>query len=333
MSKNGHKGGSMRSLSGAPLYAVLALGALGTVSSTIGCGRVGVLTAQKAYKDANQAYQQQDYKKASELYEQAVADNPDLDQAYFFLGNSYDNMWKPSKKGEAANDALLTKAVANYEKCAEKCTPSADPVVKKLGPLSLQYLVQAYSPDRLNDPAKAESVVIRMIQIDPSDADNYFALANIYEQAGLYDDAERVYLRAKDAKPSEAAVYMQLAGYYTRQGDFDKAIQAFEERAAKEPTNPEAFYTIGTQYYDHAFRGSGVKESDRKESTEKGLAAVNHALELKPDYTEAMVYKGLLLRLEANLEKDTSKQQALLKEADTLHDKAEAMRKQKASGQ
>ena len=37
---------------------------------------------------------------------------------------------------------------------------------------------------------------------------------------------------------------MTLAGYYNRQGQFDKTIEALEQRAAKEPNNPEAFYTI-----------------------------------------------------------------------------------------
>ena len=35
-----------------------------------------------------------------------------------------------------------------------------------------------------------------------------------------------------------------------------------------------------------------------------GLAAVNKALEIKPDYVEAMTYKGLLLRTQALIEKD-----------------------------
>jgi hypothetical protein len=45
-----------------------------------------------------------------------------------------------------------------------------------------------------------------------------------------------------------------------------------------------------------------------------------------------MTYKGLLLRLQANLEKDPAKQQALLKEAKELQDKSEETRKKKAAG-
>ena len=65
---------------------------------------------------------------------------------------------------------------------------------------------------------------------------------------------------------------------------------------------------------------------------QKGLSEVEKALEMKSDYIDAIVYKGLLLRLQANLEKDVTKQQSLLKEATGLSEKANALRKQKASG-
>ena len=46
---------------------------------------------------------------------------------------------------------------------------------------------------------------------------------------------------------------------------------------------------------------------------------------------EAIVYKGLLLRLQANLEKDPKKQQELLNKAKELQEQAEALRKKKAA--
>jgi len=287
---------------------------------------------KKAFKAANSAYQQQDYKKASDLYEQTVAADPNLNSAYFFLGNSYDNQYKPSKKGEAANDALLTKAVDNYQKAAEKLAASPDPADKKLGKLSLEYLVASYGPDKLNDPAKAEPVVQRMIQLEPGEPTNYFALAKIYEDAGAYDEAEKMLVQAKNAKPTDPAVYMTLAGYYNRQGHFDKTIEALEERAAKEPNNPEAFYTIATYYWDEAYRDFKLKDAEKKDYVTKGETAIDHALQLKPDYIEAITYKGLLLRLQANLEKDPAKQQQLLKDATALSEKANAMRKAKTAG-
>src|SRR4249920_70940 len=320
----------MRSLSGASLgcVAVLALGSF----ATTGCAKVGEIQAKKAFKAANSAYQQQDYKKASDLYEQTVAADPNLNSAYFFLGNSYDNQYKPSKKGEAANDAMLTKAVDNYQKAAERLSASPKPEDKKLGKLSLDYLVASYGPDKLNDPAKAEPVVQRMIQLEPGEPTNYFALAKIYEDAGAYDEAEKMLVQAKAAKPTDPAVYMTLAGYYNRQGHFDKTIEALEERAAKEPNNPEAFYTIATYYWDEAYRDFKLKEAEKRAFVGKGVEAVDHALQIKPDYMEALVYKNLLLRLQANLEKDPAKQQQLIKDADKLRDKAQELRKQKAAG-
>jgi tetratricopeptide (TPR) repeat protein len=313
------------------MLAMLALGAVGT----IGCGKVGELKAMKAFKAANAAYQQQDYKKAVPLYEEAIASAPDTQaahQAYFFLGNSLDQQFKPSKKGEPENDALLTKAADNYKRAAETLSASADPADKKLGRLSLEYLVATYGADKLNDPAQAEPVLQKMIQAEPGEPTTYFQLAKLYEDAGAYEAAEKMYIAGKDAKPGASDGYMQVAGYYNRQGQFDKTIEALEQRAQREPNNPEAFYTISTFYWDKAFRDARLKEADKKDFVMKGIEAVDHAIQIKPDYAEALVYKGLLLRLQATYEKDPAKQKQLLQDADKLRDKANDLRKQKAAG-
>src|SRR6476646_6377372 len=121
----------MRALSGASLLvgAMLALGSF----SSVGCAKVGEIKAKKAFKSANQAYQAQDYKKAAGFYEEAVAADTNLAQAYFYLGNSYDNLYKPSKKGEPENDALLTNAFFNDPAATEKLSASDNPADKKLG--------------------------------------------------------------------------------------------------------------------------------------------------------------------------------------------------------
>jgi tetratricopeptide (TPR) repeat protein len=322
----------MRALSGTSLAIVATL----SLSAVLpGCAKVGALSAMKSYKAANQAYQQQDYKKASQLYDEAISSAPDeprIVAAYFFVANSYDNLYKPSKRGEAANDALLTKAADYYQKASDKLSASPDPAEKHLGNLALQYLVASYGDDKLNDPGKAEIVLQKMIKADPSDPANYLALARKYEEAGAYDAAEQMMQYAKAARPGDSNVYMTLAGFYNRQGQFDKTIDALQQRSAKEPNNPEAFYTISTFYWDKVFRDARLKESEKKEYVQKGIDAVDKAIQIKPDYAEALVYKGLLLRLQANMEKDRDKQQALLKEADRLRDKANELRKKTAAG-
>jgi tetratricopeptide (TPR) repeat protein len=311
--------------------ASLLLGVAIVGLSATGCAKIGSVMAMFKFKQANQAYQAQDYERSAKLYTETVANDPNNAIVYFYLGNSYDNLYKPGEKGKPENDALIQKAVENYQLAVEKLDAN-DPVQGKIKALALQFLMAAYGPDKLDDPVKAEPVVIRLIQLDPGEPANYFQLAKLYEDAGETEAAEKVYVAAKDAKPTDVNAYIQLAGFYNRQGDFGKAIQAFEQRADREPNNPEGFYTVATQYWDQAYRGVGVKEADKRTYVQKGLAAIDHAIQLKPDYVEALVYKNLLLRSQALLEKDPAKQQALIKQADSFRDQAEEIRKKKATG-
>jgi len=299
---------------------------MGFALSLVACGQVGKLQAKKAFKEANGFYQQQEYKKAADRYEDAVAADPELSVAFFYLGNSYDNLYKPSRKGEAENDSFLAKAIENYKKAADKET---DPKMRRL---ALEYLVAAYGPDKVNDPTQAEPIVQRMIELEPQETANYFALSKIYEDSGDYEKAEATLLKSKEAKPNDPNVYLQIAGYYNRQEEFDKTIEALEQRATLEPNNPEAYYTISTYYWDKAYRDFRLKEDEKKGFVVKGVEAVDKAIALKSDYMEALTYKNLLLRLQANLEKDPAKQQSLIKEADRLRDQALELKKKKTSG-
>src|SRR6185503_5058336 len=138
----------------------------------------------------------QDWKKAADRYEYALANDPTIVAAYFFLGNSYDNMYKPARAGEAENDGYMKKAIDNYKKAAEHDT---NPQMKTL---AMQYLVAAYGPEKLNDPTQAEPIVQQMIKLEPNEANHYFQLMKIYEDAGRYEEAEQALLKARDAKPS-----------------------------------------------------------------------------------------------------------------------------------
>jgi len=299
---------------------------MGLGLSLVACSQVGKLNAKRAFKDANGLYQQQEYKRAAAMYEEAIAEDPEIEYARFFLANSYDNLYKPSRKGEAENDAYLTKAIEMYQKAAEF---EKDAVYKRR---AMEYLVAAYGPDKMNDPTKQEPIINQMIQLDPQEATNYFNLAKVYEDAGEYEKAEAVLNKAKEARPNDPQVYLQLAGFYNRQEEFEKTIEALTQRAAIEPNNPEAFYTISTYYWDKAYRDFRLKDAEKKDFVMKGIEQVDKALALKSDYMEALTYKNLLLRLQANLEKDVAKQQSLIKEADKLRDQAIELKKQKTAG-
>lgn len=307
----------------AVLAAVVGLAGLGASA----CSQVEMLKARMAFKDANAAYQAQDYRLAAEKYQEALKHKPDLAVAYFYLANSYDNLYRPTRKGEPENDRYIQLAIENYKKATEMLVDEP-----KLRTLAYEYLANAYSPEKLNDPSQAEPIVRKMIEMDPQEVTNYFVLAKIYEDAGNYEEAEATLLRARDAAPKSTDVYMRLAGFYNNQGEFDKTIDALRQRASVEPNNPEAYYTIATYFWDKTFRDHRLNDSQKREYVQQGLEAVDKALSIKSDYTEALVYKGLLLRLQANLEKNPARQAALIKEADALRDKANELRKKQTAG-
>ena len=186
--------------------AILAAAVALAGMSTSACGYFGMLKAQMAFKDANTAYQSQDYKKAIEKYKEALEHKPDLAMAYFYLGNSYDNLYKPARKGEPANDANLQEAVNYYRKATETITDNP-----KLRKLSYEYLLNAYGSEKLNDPSQAEPIVKKMIEMEPDEPTNYFALAKIYEDAGNYEEAEKM-LNAGPGSAAEGRHALHAAG-------------------------------------------------------------------------------------------------------------------------
>jgi tetratricopeptide (TPR) repeat protein len=307
-------------------WAVVAV--VGLSVAAAGCGKwsLNALKAQKAYKQANERYKAQDWRTAVEKYEYSLAQDPSRSEIYFFLGNSYDNLYKPARAGEPENDKNIQKAIENYNKAVE-LDPS--PQMKTL---ALKFLVSVYSAEKLNDPSKAEPVVQKMIQVNPSDPENYAALSKIYEEAGRYEEAEAALLKARDAKPNDPLVYQHLAGFYNRQGSFDKTMEHFHKAAELEPSNPLGFYNVATYYEDKVRRDPRLSPAEKKEYILKGIEATDRAIKLNENYAEALVYKNILLRHQMRIEPDRAKQQELEKEADRLRNRSMELTKKKTAG-
>ena len=313
--------------------AAIAVLVIGLSAATAGCGKYSFrnLKAMKAFKEANDHYRGQRWREAADRYEAALAANPDFEAnpdflaAYFFLGNSYDNLYKPARAGEAENDALMKKAIENYTIAAER---AQDPLIKRR---SMEYLVAAYAPDKLNDPAQAEPVVQKMIALDPSEPSAYFQLSKIYEDAGRYEEAEQQLLKARDARPNDPAVFNAIAGYYNRQGEFEKTMEAFNKAAELDPSNPQGYHQIGAYYQDKVAKDFRLTAAQKRDYVLKGIAAENKALELNPNYFEALLWKNILLRQQANVETDPAKQKELIREAEDLRNKAMAAQKGQAA--
>ncbi len=302
---------------------------IGVGLGSAACGRYSLtsMKAQKAYKDANNLYRGSDWKGAAEGYEYVLQLDPSRTEVFFFLGNSYDNAYKPARAGEPQNDAYLTKAIENYKKAAQQDT---NPEMKKL---ALQYLVAAYGTDKLNDPEQAQAILEQLINNDPNETANYFQLGKLYEDSGRYEEAEKAYLKATEVKPNDPTVYTTISGFYNRQGDqFDKTMAALHKAADLDPNNPQAHQLVAVYYYDKSSKDHRLTDAKKREYATKGLEAGDRALALNKDYVDAYVYKGLLTRVLASVEKDRAKQTALLTEAKSLQEKAIELQKRKAAG-
>jgi tetratricopeptide (TPR) repeat protein len=303
-------------------------GVLGLSAVLAGCGQYSfnALSAKKSIKQAHEAYKSSRWLEATQKYEAAVKGDPTLSGAHFFLANSYDNLYKPTRAGEPENDAYMQKAIEWYKKAAEK---EPDPQFRQR---AMQYLVAAYGPEKLNNPAEAEPIVKRMIEVDPSDYLNYLELAKIYENAGRYDEAEATLLKAREVKPKEPAVFAALSAFYNRQGEFEKTVEALNTAADLQPENPQGFQLVAVFYWEKAFKDKRLTAAQQRDYILKGIEATDRALKLNPDYIDALLYKNILLRMQANLETDLKKRQPLIDEADVLRKKSQELSKKKASG-
>jgi tetratricopeptide (TPR) repeat protein len=285
-----------------------------------GCTFFSELSAVRTFKDANLAYQRANYDEAIELYEEVLevidagGDSElaaNLTPAYFYIANAYDSQFQPGLQ-DPENIETLDEAIKYYELAVDNISDTS------LKTLSMQYLVAAFGSNKANDPSRAEPVIRAMILDDPENPDNYFRLAQLYEQAGMFDDAEAIYRAVQGLRVDDPIVYLQMAGFYSRAGEFDLTISALEERAQIEPDNPEAFYTIATYYWEKAFRDFRITQVQKLEYVMAGIGASDRALALNERYIDALVYKNILLRMQANVTEDVDEQESLIAEADEL---------------
>ena len=153
-------------------------------------------------------------------------------------------MYRPARKGEPANDALLQKAIDNYKLASEKITEETSPKRS----LALEYLVAAYGPDKLERSDAGRTGRQRMIQLAPNEPTELFRARQDLRGLGRVP-AGRADLPAGPRTPSRTTPrsICSVAGYYNRQGDFDKLMENIRnEHRARAEQNPEAHYRLAT---------------------------------------------------------------------------------------
>ena len=307
----------------------LALLLLFTVAST-GCARV---RAKSAFRDGNKAYKEENYKKAVGFYEKAVELDPSMAEALFYLGSAHQALFRPGKEA-LDNKAHLDTAIDDFKKSLDANTGSS-PSLKAVKANTLAALTGMYSEEPFKNYDEALKYADQLVQENPNDPKNLFAMANLFEKFEKVDRAEETYRKVVEVNAKDAKACGALAGFYNKplwdgKSKFDQAIETLQRCATIDPSDPQGFYKVSVFYWDKAYRDPLLNDKQKDEYADKGLESVDKALAIKPDYVDGLVYKGLLLRVKAQVTNNPKLRQQYLDQAQTLAKQAKELRLQQA---
>ena len=206
----------------------------------------------------------------------------------------------------------------------------------------------------------------RAVAIDPSNvgARLYLGTANMQQFIPGAESAENIrlaeaarthFLRVLDLDPSNGVALASIASLFLNQKKWDDAQSWYEKLVAVEPNNADAYYSMGFIAWSKWFPAYGKARADlgmrqeepgpikdagvRADLTARygqviaaGLRALEKALEIRPDYDDAMAYMNLLIRERADLRDTAEECQRDVRIADEWVQKALATKKAKAGG-
>lgn len=200
--------------------------------------------------------------------------------------------------------------------------------------------VRAYEDKRFEEAAQYFS---EAKELDPELLNAYLYLATTYSSMfvpGLPKDsreyqknmevAERAIstfqeVLAKEPKRIDAMV--SIAAIYDQLEEFDKAKEWCRKILDVDPKNHEALYRIGVINWKISFKQTGLqgegvaslKDQEKEELLkliDEGQKVLSEAIEINPNYFEAMSYLNLMFREQAKFVKDEDRKRELLQQAD-----------------
>jgi TonB family protein len=267
----------------------------------------------------------------------AFADKPVLFPATPFARRRhlFDRLLLISTEGVMSSTKIATSTIAL---AAVACltawaASSAFPLVAVADRIAQQSAAASNTPPRDRRPGEAgpETTVERnlknAIAAAPEKMVPYIQLAKLQEDRGASTEAEATLQSLRAARPQDPHALQLLASFYNRTGQFEKAVNALEDAAAMNPSDPQGYHLVSTMYWEKANRDARLTPVEKLGYIKSGVASSDRALQQDPNFVEAMVYKNLLLRMEAQYETNAATQRALIAEADTLRNRAMELRK------
>jgi tetratricopeptide (TPR) repeat protein len=304
-----------------------------------------LVQAKAAFKDGNARYKEENYRKAIEYYERAVQLKPDFAEAHFYLASSHQSLYRPGKEGDE-NRMHLDKAIEHYEKSLE-INKADTPGLQQLRLNTLGALTAIYSDPPLQNYEKALGYAEQLVKDNPNDTKNLYAMANLYEKFGRIPEAQATYERVVEQNPTDAKACGALAAFYNkplwddkgdvweegtskgaRRAKFNEAIATLEKCADIDTSDPSGHYKLSMFYWDKAYRDPLLGDKEKNDFADKGIEAVDKALDVKPDYWEAIITKGLLYRVKAQVAPSAAARKQYLDQAVLLQKQAMDLRKE-----
>jgi tetratricopeptide (TPR) repeat protein len=312
-------------------FQILAVLTVPVLVAATGCGQV---RARMAFKDGNKLYKEENYKQAILEYQRATEIEPDMAEAWFYLGSCHQALFRPGKD-TADNREHLEKAIEFYKKSLETNKGTTEGL-KKVKANALGALTAIYTEEPFKNFDLAQQYANELVQANPDDAKNLYAMANLYEKFGKIDQAEQTYRKVAEMNQQDPKACGALAAFYNKplwegRSKFDQAIEILQRCATLDPNDPGGYQKVATFYWDKAYRDPLLGDPQKDDYADKGLEAVEKALSIKPDYFEAIIFKGLLYRVKAQVAKSPQLRAQYLDQAATLQKQGLELKKEQVA--
>jgi len=186
-------------------------------------------------------------------------------------------------------------------------------------------------------------------------AQQYIPGAETEENKRMATSAIEEYKQVLARDPKNINAAKGVAYLYLQMKDFDQAKQYYQKAATVDPNDPENYYSVAVIDWTEAYKlrqeqriKLGMKPTDQLKDkkvcslvkagnqapVEEGIKMLQKALQIRPDYDDAMAYMNLLYRERADYECDDLAARATdTKTANDWIDKTLATKKAKAEKQ
>jgi len=184
-----------------------------------------------------------------------------------------------------------------------------------------QYIPGADTEDNNRMAQQAIDQYKAVLERDPKNVNSVKGIAYLYLQMKKFEDAKQYYRKASELDPNDPEAYYSIGVI-----DWTQSYQPRMEERSKLGLKPEE--PLKDKKVCNALR------QKVQDIIQDGISMLEKALQLRPDYDDAMAYMNLLYRERADLQCDNPAARAAdLKTADEWVDKTMAVKKAKAEKQ